>query len=366
MKSALNSLLKKIYRNYKIRRTIKSNKKVFKNNIEKLKISNLYNAYPFEKITPSVSHYGFNSRVFKENFDLFYSVLGTAEKDFIPIPVYLAYIEPVLNKFDYSVTIADKNFYDQYIPFIKTPKTFLRKINNHFYDSNYQKVFLDDEVIAKILKDTNKIILKPSIESGAGKNIHLFKKNKGIFKSKNSTLNTEFLKNYDDFVLQEFITQHTFYQQFNPDSNNTIRILVYRSVMSDKIHILHRLLRIGRKGSFLDHDNQGGVTIGINDNGFLVQTGKDYNGIPYNSFNGIKFSNIKEIPFLKKLEETAIQIAKQFYYTRLLAIDFSVNEKGEPLLIEINTKGNGIGQYQMNNGPVFGEFTKEILDYCFR
>jgi len=60
----------------------------------------------------------------------------------------------------------------------------------------------------------------------------------------------------------------------------------------------------------------------------------------------------------------AYSIANQIYYGRLLAIDFSIDRNGNPLLLEINCFGNGTTQYQMNNGQLFKEYTTEVLDYC--
>ena len=47
-----------------------------------------------------------------------------------------------------------------------------------------------------------------------------------------------------------------------------------------------------------------------------------------------------------------------------MALDFTIDNTGEPLLLEINCWGNGISQYQMNNGSVFKEYTREVLEYC--
>jgi hypothetical protein len=313
---------------------------------------------------PIIDNYGLRSKSFREHFEFYYSVSGFTSPDVIPEPIYLIYIEPVLNKTSYSTTISDKNFYDLFLEGIKTPKTFIRKMNNQFYDSCYKHIQLDDNLIRMILDNTEKVILKPSIESGAGTNIELFEKRGDLFSTDNVLLNTAFLREFGDFVLQDFIKQHDFFKQFNEDSNNTVRVLVYRSVVDDTIHILHRLLRIGKKGSYLDHDNQGGVTIGISDACSLNDAGRDYHGREYETFNDISFSKIGTVPFMNEIEEAARKISSVIHYARLLAIDFSVDEAGEPVLIEINTRGNGIGQYQMNNGPVFGDLTKEILDYC--
>jgi hypothetical protein len=48
----------------------------------------------------------------------------------------------------------------------------------------------------------------------------------------------------------------------------------------------------------------------------------------------------------------------------LLGFDFCVTENNEIKLLEINCKNIEINFLQMNNGPLFGEYSKEIIDYC--
>jgi hypothetical protein len=361
----LKTLLNKIQLIIISYKTISTRKKKFKKRIESLRKLNLYHAYPIKEKKPIVKHYNLWRPSYKLYFDLFYSTTGIASPNFIPIPVYLLYVEPKLNNPSFSAKIADKNFYDQYFTKLKTPKTYLRKINNFYYDQTYNRVNLTEDSLRKILNMSNRFILKPSIDSGSGKKIELFYQNENEFISQNNTLSLSLLSNYTDFVLQEVVNQHHFFKKFNPTSNNTIRILTYRSVNSDDVFILHRILRIGKKGGFLDHDNLGGIAIGINENHKLHKYALDSNGQKYKTYNNIIFDKInEEIPGIHKIESISKEIASKFHYTRFLAIDFTVDREGKPLLLEINTKGNGTGQYQMNNGPLFGKFTKEILDYC--
>ena len=56
----------------------------------------------------------------------------------------------------------------------------------------------------------------------------------------------------------------------------------------------------------------------------------------------------------------AIEVARQFPYARLLSIDFAVSDKGKILLIEVNNMYNEINFCQMQNGPLFGEYSEEV------
>lgn len=361
----LKPALKYILTRYIRGRYLNSRIPIIKNKIAFLKKKGLYKKFPYDELKPTVFNYNFNNKYSKYYIDFFYSVNGELNPGYIPISLYLLHIEPVLNDLKQTASIQDKNYYDLNLSGIKTPHTLIRKIHSSFYDFNYNKIELNDTRLKEILSDTSKLILKPSIESGSGKGILLFdNKNTELIKS-NNKLTISLLSKYPDFVLQEFIEQHEYYKKFNSTSNNTIRILTYRSVIDNKVHILQRLLRIGKAGSYLDHDNQGGVVAGISKSGQLNHFCIDSNGIRYPTYNGIEFKNQSIAPCMPEIESTAVNISEQIFYARLLAIDFTVNNNGEVLLLEINCHTNGISQYQMNNGPVFNLFTEEILDYTF-
>jgi hypothetical protein len=295
-------------------------------------------------------------------FDFYYSIHRKPDKNLISVPTYRQ-IEGYLNDRMLTFAIKEKNFYDLFLPEIATPLTLLRRLNGIYYDGKYNS--LEKDRISEFLSRNEKLILKPAIYSGGGKSIMIFEKSNGVLKSKDKQLDISFLDNYSrDFVLQEFIAQHKFFSQFNSTSNNTIRIFTYRSVKNDSINLLHTLLRVGAKGSFLDHDHLGGVVLSISDKNRISRDAFDVLGNKYQSVNDIELASLGEVPFMEEIRDMARKIAKKVYYGRILAIDFTVTSEGIPLLLEINCRGNGVNQYQMHNGGLFKEFTKEILDHC--
>lgn len=220
--------------------------------------------------------------------------------------------------------------------------------------------------VLSLVKSADAFILKASLDSGGGQSIYLFRKEPGGYKCDKTEFSEQFLGSFNhDFVIQELVKQHQFYRQFNPSSNNTLRLLVYRSVADDSLNILHTLLRIGAKGSYLDHDNQGGVSVYLNEDGKLLNTSYDGKGNPSDMQNGVKFSTCGPAPGYREARETAIGIASRCYYGRLLALDFTVDEEGRVLLLDINCWRNGISHYQMHCGTLFGNYTQEIVDYCW-
>ncbi len=248
------------------------------------------------------------------------------------------------------------------MPDIPTPVTLIRRINGFYYDSAFNQIEFSD--IWKQFINQTKIILKPSVHSGGGASIRVFEKCGKIFSDGNDNLDSTYLKKLSfDFILQEYVTQDQYFSQLNPSSNNTVRVFVYRSVKNDSINILHCLLRVGAKGNYLDHDHLGGVVLSIDDENKVSSRAIDLFGNKYTIINGMDLSSLEQVPAMNQIRKLARKISRDVYYGRLLAIDFTVNKKKEPLLLEINCWRNGISQYQMHNGGLFKEFTEEILDY---
>lgn len=317
--------------------------------------------YPFKDCKPLMSDFSFFKKSDILWLDFYYSIYKKASIEFISVPMYY-FIETCLNNRLLMYGLKEKNFYNQFIN-CPTPKALVRKINGFLYDMGYNR--LSETQALKILKNNDKFLIKPSVESGGGSSITLFERKNGEWTNGKVTLDATFLRKYEkDFVIQEFVRQHEFFAQFNPSSNNTIRIFLYRSIVDDNINILHCLLRIGSKGSFLDHDSHGGVVLAIDHNDHFSSHAIDIYGNKYQAVNDIVFSLAPPVPFMKEIKNQAIQIAEKIYYGRLLALDFTVDYGGQPLLLEINCWRNGISQYQMHNGTLFRQFTREILDYC--
>lgn len=71
------------------------------------------------------------------------------------------------------------------------------------------------------------------------------------------------------------------------------------------------------------------------------------------------------IPNFEKIKELVTQQAKLLPHFRLVSWDIALNEKDMPILIEANLHFGEIDFHQLNNGPLFGDDTKEILKEVF-
>lgn len=133
----------------------------------------------------------------------------------------------------------------------------------------------------------------------------------------------------------------------------------------NEVVILGSVHRMGRGNSRVDNSNMGGIHVGINTDGSLKEVAYDHKINKYTtSPAGVIFKDIK-IPNYDKLIETVKKAHSKFGYFKLIHWDFSINEKGEPVLIEINIGKGGIFLLQYASGPLFGELTDEILEEIF-
>lgn len=292
---------------------------------------------------------------------------GRRDPNFVPEDVYYNIIEPRLNNKQLSKGFSDKNLYDTIYDARLLPKSILRNIDGVFYNEKFESVTIsnDDDLHRNIIGN-DEIIIKPSIDSGGGRDVKLFSSNNGRYvNSENLILTLEYLDFAfkRNFIIQEKIQQHPFFMKFNKTSVNTIRVFTYRSVINNSIEVLHVLLRIGKANSITDNQASGGFSCGIT-YGIINSYAIDKYGMKYKNVNSINLYTKLEIPFYNEIIKYAKNIASHNYYARLLGLDFCIDAKGNVRLIEINNINNEINFYQMNNGPLFGQFTDEIIDYC--
>lgn len=359
----LDIALSKLY----MRRARQYYDSILRKELARLDKSKKYKKFPAPGPNPIIYDSRFHRSKDRGWQDFFFSLSGIRSTAYIPPSIFYPVMEPVLNNRLMVRTIKDKNFYDILYPEIATPPTPLRRINGFLYDENYNQVEANDNFLGKALFPYNKLILKPSMDSGSGSGIFLFTRDGGHFKSDGTVLDSAYIRSLQfDFVAQAYIEQHDYFRSLNPSSSNTIRLLVYRSVVDDSINVLSGLLRIGKKDCFMDHDNLGGVSIAISPEGDVGNYAYDVKGNSYERFNEVVIKDIGMIPQFGEFVKMAKTIAIKSHYGRLLGLDFTMDSSGRVMLLDINCWRNGINHFQLCHGTLFGQFTSEIIDYCNR
>lgn len=114
----------------------------------------------------------------------------------------------------------------------------------------------------------------------------------------------------------------------------------------------------------MDNWGKGGVMIGVSESGKLGKVGYDIQLNQYTEYNGLKLGDqiIQQVPTL--LEELERAHKTQFPLCKFIGWDICFNEQNEPVVIELNSSQPGVIGEQLCTGPIFGDRTQEVLDYC--
>lgn len=340
------------------------------------KIALIYRSLPF-KIEIAPEQFGIHRNIWgrlnsKPNlkwYKTYASINQIDDPRYITEIDYYNKVEPVLNNRTFSEAYCDKNFYHKYLDKNLLPDVYLRNIHGVYYTVEYKIINNLSDVDYYIPKEANKIIVKKAVDSGGGHGVDLFTKHENAWINKDGNVLTRkyleqiFIKN---FLIQEYIDQHPFYIRFNASSVNTVRLLTYRSVKDNEIYLLQAVLRIGSPGSFVDNQASGGIACGIESGGKPNYFAVNKKGEKFENYNDIVFKDLEPLFKYKEIVNIALTIAKAYHYHRLLGFDFCIDITGSIKLIEINNKNNEINFYQMNNGPLFKDYTNEIIEYCTR
>ena len=281
---------------------------------------------------------------------------GRFDVRFIPDDIFAGYIDPYLNNREIENGIADKNYFDMYLKGFKMPKTYLHIINGQYLDANYN--FITKSKAADILYKASSFIVKPSMCSYGGKNINFFTKT-----SKQKILN--YLENIpsDNLIFQEIVKQSKETAKLHPLSVNTIRIMTL--VIDGKVKTLDSSFRMGVGDAKVDNASSGGIYCGIKDDNSLTKYGYDAFGNKFNNHpNGGEFSDLN-FYFMNKVRKMVEKAAQRFPHFRLIGWDIAIDENDNPIIIEANLTMSGLDVIQTICGPVFREYTEQILEEVF-
>lgn len=284
------------------------------------------------------------------------AVNGQFHKEYIPLDIFNSKISPRLNQKIQWPALLDKNLSYNLFKDFDQPKRVLQNINGLYYLND--KVVDESEAILKIKKNTKLLIIKPSIESGGGRMVVSFKVEKETTSYKNMSIES-LLKLYKkDFIIQEFLEQSEAMKMLNPTSLNTLRVISYLN--NDGANLLLAIVRIGQKGSYTDNYETGGILCGVDDNGKLNVNGYTKEGTVVNeTFTGIKFCDFV-VPNYNSIVDMVKSMHVKVPYFKIISWDIAINNNNSPVMVEFNTYNQGL-DVQIAYGPLFGEFTTEIL-----
>lgn len=290
------------------------------------------------------------------------------------VPEYVLHntIEPIFLPRAYQQFYNDKNMYDKLLPKEFLAESLFRCIDGICCDGDYRVLSnCDDKKLLELCTKYDRIIIKPTRDTGNGSRILLYQKqgtcylpieHEQDFSIKNLTAYLE-----GNFVIQECLKQSSFTSQFNPTSVNTFRVFTYKSVKTNDVHVLGIVFRMGKANTFVDNNHAGGKYIGVfHDGSFANPCVFDQYGNTYNTFNGIDFSKTKFIvPDFEVVLNFSKTVAEHIFHNRTLDLDVMIDSKGNCKLVEFNVDMCSPWLYQFTTGPVYGDYTDEVIEYIY-
>jgi Sugar-transfer associated ATP-grasp len=282
---------------------------------------------------------------------------------YIPEDIYYAYIERAFSRHELADPYADKNSYDRIFPGVPGPISLLRRINGRFYSRDYRVLTLKqaNDLISEHQGD---LIVKPSIDSGDGKNVRKLTIDHGkLAYGEESTDFEKLTQSYGlDFLVQHVFQQHPAMAEFHPSSVNTVRFYTLR--LDDEIKVISAVFRAGNMGRCVDNR---GIPCGINAEGKLNDhantkyfTKHEFHPVTGKAFRGFV------IPGWQAACEFVKQLHEQLLYFDSVSWDITINPDSQPCLMEVNLTFQEINFHQVNNGPLYGDLTDEVLTRVFK
>ncbi len=281
--------------------------------------------------------------------------------------IYRAIIDRILNHPDYANFEGNKNYFERYLNRDLFPKVFLRKDLGSFLDRDYN--FISRTAAEQIFITIKNDLIVKSAESLGGESIKLIRYQNGEYIDQDKTVRFHDLdRQYsDNYIIQEVVSQHEFFAQFHRPSLNTLRIITYRSVIDNTVKILRVYLKMGTDAMNIDNTAAGGVCCFVSPDGKL-----DDHAIAYDSSislnhpnSGVAFKGLT-IPYYDRIIEIIKKTASKIPTQRIIAFDVSLDTNNAVIIIENNFVGAAAAWAQVRGGPLFGEYTGEVLNYCIK
>ena len=290
--------------------------------------------------------------------EYFYSRTGVFTKEYIPKDFYHCELLPRANMVQCMKVFGDKNMCDFLLPGENIAHSILKNINGYYYYEG--RPVSKDEAIS-LCQNMEKVIIKPSGKS-KGQSVQLFSVKDGITDLKGKSIGQLFESYKKDFLVQEWVKQHKDMAALNPTSVNTIRILSYRSGM--EVLIIYSVVRIGRSGSVIDNQSAGGISTTIDKDGKLGKCA--FGGYAEDNIDRTDTGIILEgyqLPSYDKAIDMVKRLHLKLPFFDIIGWDVSIQEDGEPVLIEFNT-APGLSQSAFKSG--MGEYTERIIKELWR
>lgn len=292
------------------------------------------------------------------------SYTGHFDEKYIPDMLFMSKIEKKFVPSEYLHPFENKNLLPilvNGIDNVRTANIIISCENGIFRNSNME--FIDYEQAENILYNTGKVFLKPTIDSNSGRGCAILDIKDGI-DQKSGKYVKEILKNQGShYNIQELMVNCKCLRDLHPQSLNTFRVITY--IWNNKVYHCPLVLKIAIGQSALDNGHQGGIFVGLDDNGSL-------NECAFTEFQDrfyqhpdtkIKFDGYK-IPQVPEMLEAVKKLHQRIPQVGIISWDVTIDNNNSIVIVEINLFGQSIWHTQMTSGKgAFGENTAEILKW---
>lgn len=246
---------------------------------------------------------------------------------------------------------------------VTSPRPYLLRMNGVFFDEHRDPVSRERavQILAELSQREIQLVIKKTRDTNSGADVHICKVKDSIDLISGRPI-WEIIEDLGKEVsVQEYILQHETLSRLYPHSVNTVRVVTY--FLEEGYFTAPLMLRMGQKGHLVDNIHYGGVFIGLDQQGFLDPVGH----IEYDQrlvchpdtqtiFEGY------QIPKIPEMIELAKKLHRKLAMIRFISWDFTVNEREEIVLIEMNLHSQTIESPQIAHcEPIFGENTAAIL-----
>jgi len=280
---------------------------------------------------------------------------------YIPDSIYFSYIDRTFNDWEYAKYTDNKCNYWRLFRGVSQPYNFVYRENGYWFNSKHELIAFD-VALDLLLSLKEDFFIKIATESYGGK---------GVTYINWIGLTPDFLEKTinqlnGDLVIQKVLKQSPVLSAINPSSVNTIRVLSFLR-RDGFVKIYSRVLRMGIGKSKVDNASSGGITCGIKLDGKLKNIAYKANGDSFEEHptTHIKFDNLT-IPNIDKIDALVKKLHIQIPRCRLVSWDIALSAENEPILIEVNLCQGELDFHQLNNGPLFGEDTQQVLEEIFK
>lgn len=290
---------------------------------------------------------------------------GKFDKKYFPELLYIPEYDWLVNPSSYADCLADKNILPMLISGVeklRIPETVVSCANGIYRDADMKQI--SSAQAAEIISDAGKLFFKIAVDSDSGRGCNIIEMREGTDLRSGRTAEEIITGSGRDFVIQLCVENPESLSRFNPSSVNTFRVISYRAP-SGSVKIAPVFMRIGRNDSFLDNAHAGGIFIGIEHDGQLLDTAYSMDGSRYTEHPDTKVVfRGGVIPEFKLVRQKAIELHNRIPQLGIINFDFTLDKTGVPVLIELNTKSGPVWASQIAHGKsFFGDDTDAILEY---